>query len=127
MPWLSTEGSARQIDDGTTIVGSGPNASWRLLAYDLAPKHFVVTRQGDNVSICAATVDGVVGVNGRKIETSPLRLTAGDIIDAGSTRFAFSTERKSGVSAATFGPAHIVEVRTGVVHPLSGSSVGIGR
>jgi predicted component of type VI protein secretion system len=127
MPWISTEGAARQIDDGETTVGSGPHAGWRLLAYDLAPKHFVIAKQGDKVSVRAATVESVVAVNGRQIGTSPLQLNAGDMIDAGSTRFAFSKERTSGVSAIAIGPAHIVETRSGVVYPLSGSSVGIGR
>jgi predicted component of type VI protein secretion system len=125
--WLSTEGAALQVSEGQTIVGSGPHAGWRLLAYDLAPKHFVVARHGDRVTICAANVESVVAVNGRQIGTSPIDLHAGDMVDAGSTRFAFSRERTSGVSAAPVGPAHIVEARSGVVHPLSGSSVGIGR
>src|SRR4051812_3803505 len=109
------------------IVGSGPHAAWRLLAYDLAPKHFMIRKQGGKVSIAAATVESVVAVNGRQIGTSPVQLNAGDVIDAGSTRFAFSAERTSGVTAASVGPAHIVESRSGVVHPLSGNSVGIGR
>src|SRR3954468_12126268 len=100
MPWLSTEGAARQIEDGDMIVGSGPHAGWRLLAYDLAPKHFVIKKQGDKISVWAATVDSVVAVNGRQIGTSPIVLNNGDMIDAGSTRFAFSKERTSGVSAA---------------------------
>jgi predicted component of type VI protein secretion system len=127
VPWLSTEGSAREIEDGEMVVGSGPNAGWRLLAYDLAPKHFVVSKQGSRVSICAATVESVVAVNGRQIGTTAIDLNTGDMIDAGSTRFAFSSERTSGVAAVTVGPAHIVETRSGFVHPLSGASIGIGR
>jgi pSer/pThr/pTyr-binding forkhead associated (FHA) protein len=127
VPWLSTEGSARQIGDGQTIVGSGPHAEWRLLAYDLAPKHFVISRDGESITICAATVESVVAVNGHQIGTSPVELHTGDTIDAGSTRFAFSKERTSGVTAAPLGPAHIVETRSGFVHPLAGGSIGIGR
>src|SRR3954469_17405179 len=127
MAWLSTEGAARQIEEGDMVVGSGPSAGWRLLAYDLAPKHFVIARKGGKTFICAATVESVVAVNGRQIGTSPIELNTGDLIDAGSTRFAFSGERTSGVSAVAIGPAHIVETRSGVVHPLSGNSVHIGR
>jgi predicted component of type VI protein secretion system len=127
MAWLSTEGAARQVEDGDMIVGSGPNAGWRLLAYDLAPKHFVISRKNGKTFICAATVESVVAVNGRQIGTSPIELNTGDMIDAGSTRFAFAGERTSGVSAVSIGPAHVVETRSGVVHPLSGNSVGIGR
>lgn len=127
MPWLSTEGAAHQITDGQTIVGSGPAATWRLLEHDLAPRHFIVTQQGDLVTVCAASVDSVVAVNDRQIGTTPITLHSDDLIDAGSARFAFSTQRRSGVTAAPIGAAHILESRTGIVHSLAGTSVGIGR
>ena len=127
MAWLSTEGAAHQIDEGDTIVGSGPQAGWRLVSHDLAPKHFVVTRRGDRVTVCATTLESVIAVNGSQIGTSPVDLRHGDTLDAGSARFAYSKERTSGVSAAEVGLAHIVETRSGVVHPLGDGSIGIGR
>jgi predicted component of type VI protein secretion system len=127
VPWLATEGSAHQIGDGETIVGSGPHAAWRLAAHDLAARHFVVQRSGDRVTVCAASVESVVAVNGRQIGTSPVELRDGDTIDAGSTRFAFSKERRAGIAAAPISVAHIVEARSGIAHPLVGPSVGIGR
>jgi predicted component of type VI protein secretion system len=127
MAWLATEGAAHQLADGDTLVGSGPNAAWRLVSHDLAPRHFIITKQGDRVTVRAATVESVVAVNGRQAGTSPAELRDGDKIDAGSARFAYSVATPSRVSAATVGPAHIVESRSGVAHPLEGASVGIGR
>jgi predicted component of type VI protein secretion system len=127
MAWLATEGAAHQLADGETIVGSGPNAVWRLASHDLAPKHFIIALQGDRATVCAATVENVVAVNGRQAGTAPVELRDGDRIDAGSARFAYSFAKPARVSGALVGPAHIVEVRSGVVHPLDGPSIGIGR
>jgi predicted component of type VI protein secretion system len=127
MAWLATEGAAHQLADGETVVGSGPAATWRLVQHDLAPKHFIVTVQGDRATVRAATVESVVAVNARQAGTSDAELRDGDKIDAGSARFAYSMAKPTRVSSATFGPAHIVEARSGVVHLLDGPSIGIGR
>ena len=127
MAWLATEGAAHQLADGDTIVGSGPNAAWRLVSHDLAPKHFVITIDGTRATVRAATVEAVVAVNGRQAGTGPMELRDGDKIDAGVARFAYSIGTPSRVSGAAVGPAHIVEIRSGVVHPLDAASIGIGR
>jgi predicted component of type VI protein secretion system len=127
MAWLATAGAAHQLADGETLVGSGPNAAWRLISHDLAPKHFIITMQGDRATVRAATLESVVAVNGRQAATSDAELRDGDKIDAGSARFAYSMAKPTRVSSATFGPAHIVESRSGVVHLLDGPSIGIGR
>ena len=127
MPWLATEGSAHQIGEGETIVGSGPHAAWRLASQDLAARHFLITRTGEQVTISAADMESVVAVNGRQIGTTPTPLRDGDMIDAGKARFAFSSQRRSGVTAIEVGPAHLVEVRSGIAHQLEGASIGIGR
>ena len=127
MPWLSTEGASHQIGDDETIVGSGPHATWRLVSHDLAPKHFVLTKHGDHVTVCAASVESVIAVNGRQIGTSPTDLRDGDMLDAGVARFVFSNEETTALPAVTVGPAYIVESRSGVVHPLNDPSIGIGR
>lgn len=127
MAWLATEGAAHQLADGETLVGSGPHAAWRLVSHDLAPKHFIVTSQGERATVRAATVESVVAVNGRQASTSDAELRDGDKIDAGSARFSYTSAKPTRVSSATFGPAHIVEVRSGVVHLLEGPSIGIGR
>jgi predicted component of type VI protein secretion system len=127
MSWLTTEGAARQIGDGQTIVGSGPAAGWRLVAHDLATRHFIIASDGQRVTICAATVETVVAVNGRQITTKPVVLQDGDTIDAGSVRFAFSSSKGASIPQLAVPPAHLVESRGGIVHPLDEPSVGIGR
>lgn len=129
MSWLTTKGAAHQIGEGDTIVGSGPNAGWQLPSQDLAARHFVLSRQGDQMTVRAATVESVVAVNGQQIGLSPVHLQDGDTIDAGNARFNFSTAdaRKSGGGMSTVGPAHLVESRDGIAHPLTKQSVGIGR
>jgi predicted component of type VI protein secretion system len=127
MPWLTTEGAAHQIGEGETIVGSGPHAGWRLAAHDLAARHFIVTSTTNRVSICPASVEAVVAVNGHQIGASPVGLHDGDTIDAGSARFRYSMTQSTSAAAAPIAPAHIAEARSGVVHPLAAGSVGIGR
>jgi predicted component of type VI protein secretion system len=127
MPWLTTEGAAHQIGEGETIVGSGPHAAWRLVSHDLAAKHFIVTSSANRVSICPASVEAVVAVNGHQIGASPIGLHDGDTIDAGSARFRYSMTQSDTTSAVQVEPAHIVEARSGVVHPLTERSAGIGR
>lgn len=127
MPWIATEGSAHQIGDGDTIVGSGPHAAWRLVSHDLAAKHFILHRLGELVSVRAATAEGVVAVNGKQVATAPIDLKTGDTVDAGSVRFFFSKEKPGAVASVAIPPAHIVESNGGIVHPLDEPSIGIGR
>jgi predicted component of type VI protein secretion system len=127
MPWLTTEGASHQIAEGETVVGSGAPATWRLPSHDLAARHFVVNRTGSQVTIRPCGVDSVIAVNGRQAGASGLELRDGDTVDAGESRFLFSTERSGSFPAALVPPAHLVETRGGVAHPLVGPSVGIGR
>jgi len=127
MAWLATESATQKLADGDTIVGSGPNAGWRLAMYDLAPKHFIITMRGARVTVSATSIENVVAVNGRQAGTAPTELRDGDTIDAGSARFAYSIEKPGAIPAAAVGQAHIVESRSNVVHSLAEPSIGIGR
>ena len=127
MSWLTTEGATHQISDGETVVGSGPHAAWRLESHDLTARHFVISSHGAKVTVHAATIEAVIAVNGHQIGLSPAELHDGDTIDAGSARFSFTTSHSGAVPAVPVPPAHLVETRGGVVHPLTQQSVGIGR
>lgn len=127
MPWLTTEGASHQIAEGETIVGSGPNAGWRLASHDLAARHFVLHREGLRVTVRPCGVDGIVAVNGSQAAAAPVALRDGDTIDAGSARFLFSSERSGSYPAQPVPPAHLVETRAHVAHALATTSVGIGR
>src|SRR4051812_26524815 len=127
MPWLTTEGASHQISQGETVVGSGAQATWRLPSHDLAARHFVVDRSGSRVTIRPCGVDSVIAINGRQAGASGVELRDGDTIDAGESRFLFSSERSGSFAAPTVSPAHLLETRSGVAHALATASVGIGR
>ena len=127
MPWLTTEGASHQIAEGETVVGSGARATWRLPSHDLAARHFIVERSGSKVSIRPCGVDSVIAINGRQAAASGVELRDGDTIDAGESRFLFSSERSGSFPAVAVAPAHLIETRSGVAHPLAKPSVGIGR
>jgi len=127
MPWLTTEGASHQIAEGETVVGSGARATWQLPSQDLAARHFVLERSGPTVSIRPCGVDSVIAINGRQAAATGIELHDGDTIDAGESRFLFSSERSGSFPAVSVGPAHLIETRAGVAHSLTKPSVGIGR
>jgi pSer/pThr/pTyr-binding forkhead associated (FHA) protein len=127
MPWLTTEGSSHQIAEGETVVGSGADAGWRLAQYDLASRHFIVDRNGSRVTVRTCGVDNVIALNGVQSGAQAHDLKDGDVIDAGSGRFLFSSERSGSYPAVNVGPAHLIEARGGAAHELLAPSVGIGR
>jgi pSer/pThr/pTyr-binding forkhead associated (FHA) protein len=127
MPWLTTEGASHQIAEGETVVGSGARATWRLPSHDLAARHFVVRRIGSQITIRPCGVDAVIAINGRQAGASGLELRDGDTVDAGESRFVFSSERSGSFIAATVSPAHLIETSSGIAHALATPSVGIGR
>jgi predicted component of type VI protein secretion system len=127
MPWLTTEGGSHEIVDGETIVGSGSHAGWRLEGRDLAPRHFVVERHGSRVRVRPCGIDAVLVVNGAQSGANPVELRNGDTIDAGSARFLYSAEQSGAFPAASRVEAHLLETRSGIVHPLAAPSTGVGR
>lgn len=127
MPWLTTEGASREIEEGETTVGSGEQADWRLESGDLAPRHFVIRRAGGVTTVRPCGLDDVIAINGAQAGAKPVELHDGDTIDAGSARLLFSAERSGAYAAAAVSPAHLMDVRGGIAYPLEGTSVGIGR
>jgi len=127
MPWLTTEGASHQIAEGETVVGSGAQSAWRLASKGLAARHFVVARKASRITVRPCGRDAVIVINGAQAGLNERELHDGDTIDAGSTRFLFSSERSGSFPAIPVGPAHLVDARGGVAHDLATSSVGIGR
>lgn len=127
MPWLTTEGASREIGEGEITVGSGDQADWRLESGDLALRHFVVRRTGGVTTVRPCGLDDVIALNGVQAGANPIELHDGDTIDAGSARFLYSAERSGAYPAVAVDPAHLMDVRGGIVYPLETTSVGIGR
>lgn len=127
MPWLTTEGASHQIAEGETVVGSGAQAGWRLPHHELAARHFIIARAGPRIFVRPCGVDNVIAINGAQSGAHPRDLKDGDVIDAGSARFLFSSERSGSYPAVSVTPAHLLETRGGVAHDLALASAGIGR
>lgn len=127
MPWLTTEGESHQLVDGETVVGSGPQADWRLESHELATRHFIIERSADHFTVRPCGVDDVIAVNGTQAGLHPLALHNGDTIDAGTARFLFSADRSRTSPPVSVGPAYLTETRGGTVYPLVLQAVGIGR
>jgi predicted component of type VI protein secretion system len=128
MPWLALGATNREIREGDTVVGSGPEADWRVASVDLTARHFVVRLQSGAAAIEACSPDNVVVLNGQQlVARSPVR--DGETILAGSGRFSFSTARPKAapVVEAPVEPGFLVDATDRMAHPLEGRSTPIGR
>jgi len=129
MAWLAVGTTMQELgDDGELLVGSGPEAQWRVTSAGLSPSHFVVSVRGQNVTLLPASRDTVVVINGEQLRGTSRPLVDGAAIHAGSGRFLFS--RSMPPRSASDEPAaavgFLVDDRVGVAHPL-GPSTLIGR
>lgn len=131
MPWLAGGWShePRELRDGEIIVGGGAEASWRLSAADLMPRHFVLVTQTGTVTIRAFNTDSVVVVNGEQLSSAAHRLNDGDVITAGNARFVFSDAEPAARRVTPPAPtsAYLVDVRAKTAYRLVNRSTGIGR
>jgi pSer/pThr/pTyr-binding forkhead associated (FHA) protein len=129
MPWLAFGMQTRELRDGEIVVGAAPDASWRVTTADLMPHHFSIAVRGRDVLVRACTSDNVVAVNGAQVSGEPRALREGDVISAGSGRFAYNDEapRTSPLEAPEFPQAHLIDERRRVAHPLNARSTPIGR
>ena len=128
MAWLAVGTTMRELGDGELLVGSGPEAQWRVTSADLSPSHFIVSVRGPNVTLLPASRDAVVVINGERLQGTSRPLVEGSAILAGSGRFLFSESMpaasESAEPAATVG--FLVDDHAHVAHPL-GPSTLIGR
>jgi pSer/pThr/pTyr-binding forkhead associated (FHA) protein len=119
----------RELRDGEIVVGSSSDAGWRVTTGDLMPRHFVLTAQGRDVSVRAFTADNVVALNGQQLSGQPQMLRDGDVISAGSARFAYTDDaaRTTPLEPPEFQQAHLIDERRRLAHPLNNRSTPIGR
>src|SRR5690242_10817948 len=92
MPWIAFGMMTRELRDGTTVVGSATDADWRVTTADLAPRHFVLAVRGTSVAVRPSTTENVVVVNGEQLHETERMLRDGDVIGAGSGRFAYNVD-----------------------------------
>jgi pSer/pThr/pTyr-binding forkhead associated (FHA) protein len=129
MPWLAFGMMTRELRDGEIVVGSAADASWRVTTADLMPRHFVLTVRGREVSVRACTADNIVAVNGQQVSAQPQTLAEGDVISAGSGRFAYNHDapRTTPLEPLEFSQAHLIDETRRIAHPLNNRSTPIGR
>ncbi len=129
MPWIAFGMMTRELRDGNTIVGSATDADWRVTTADLAPRHFALAMRGGSVTVRPTSADNVVVVNGGQLDESERALRDGDVIAAGSGRFAYNvdTPRTTPLDVIEVRQAFLIETAAGVAHPLNHRSTPIGR
>jgi pSer/pThr/pTyr-binding forkhead associated (FHA) protein len=129
MPWIAFGMMTRELRDGEIVVGSATDADWRVTTADLAPRHFVVAVRGSAVSVRPTTTDNVVVVNGEQLGDSGRTLRDGDLVSAGSGRFAYNVDgpRTTPLDVIEVRQAFLIETVAGVAHPLNHRSTTIGR
>jgi predicted component of type VI protein secretion system len=129
MPWIAFGMMTRELRDGEIIVGSATDADWRVTTADLAPRHFVLATSGTSVVVRSTTADNVVVVNGEQLRDGERALRDGDVIAAGSGRFAYNVDapRTTPLDVIEVRQAFLIELAAGLAHPLSHRSTTIGR
>ena len=136
MPYLELNGTTHELGEGETTVGSGAQATWRLLSHDLAARHFVVVRgPAGAVELQPCSPQSVVVVNGEQVSTGSVALRTGDVIAAGGARFHFIEDAGALGSLAARLPAadagtttaHLIDEGARGAYPLTHRTTTIGR
>ncbi len=134
MPYIDFAGNTRELTAGETLVGSGPQAGWRLQNDGLAPRHltFVVDADG-RTTVRPHSGNTVVTVDGERVPSHGRVLADGDVLCAGSASMTFlesiaaTRGSRSSRVAASGAPAHLVDEAAGVAYPLDRLVTRIGR
>lgn len=129
MAWLEYGGRLRKLPDGISVVGSGPDASFRVDDADLMPRHFIVHPRDDHVEVAAFSPDVVVRVAGAQIGTDSHPTSYGSPIQAGSAEFHIWAQQPAQYAAASAPPARawLIDEREGLAYPLDRAVTPIGR
>jgi predicted component of type VI protein secretion system len=129
MPWIAFGMMTRELRDGDIVVGSAPDADWRVTTADLAPRHFILSMRGPAVSVRSTSADNVVVVNGEQLRDGERTLRDGDLVAVGSGRFAYNVDapRTTPLDIIEVRQAFLIETAAGIAHPLNQRSTTIGR
>lgn len=136
MPVLELEGSPELMGnpralEGTLVIGSGAQATWRIPDRDLAARHFTLRAEGGDATVAPATTQSVIAVNGRQVGVGGAPVRTGDVIAAGSARFVYLAEARA-VHAVRVGDsagerAYLVDGARRRAYELGRRVVQIGR
>jgi predicted component of type VI protein secretion system len=125
MPYLEYDHTTRPLGPGVLSIGSGTEASWRIVGRDLMPLHAIMTLQRDGrAHVEPGTPAAMIVVNGTEIPDGRAMLSFGDVLQIGTARFTyrqFATDENTGQR-----PGYLHDTRRGRVYTL-GDITEIGR
>ena len=123
MPYLEFEHQLRQIGPGVLTIGSGTEATWRVLGRDLAPLHVILSpeRNGQVIVTRSATY-APIAINGQELSEGRGVLGFGDRLQLGHSEFVY--RQVAGTTPSREG--YLRDTRRGRVYKLTGT-LEIGR
>lgn len=131
MPFLDSGHSSIEVTPGELLVGSGAQATWRVLNSDLAARHFTIKVGPDgSATLQPYSASTIVVVNGAAASPSGIPIRTGDVIAAGSARFYFVDDLEAPrpeVTDQQARPAYLIDEAERQAYPLAKRTVTIGR
>jgi pSer/pThr/pTyr-binding forkhead associated (FHA) protein len=131
MPFLDNGTSSVELTPGDLLVGSGAQATWRVINADLAARHFTVKSGPDGTTTLKPySASTIVVVNGAAVGQAGTSIKVGDVIAAGSTRFFLTKdleEPRPDFSVPESRTAYLVDEGERRAFPMSKRTISIGR
>ena len=131
MPFLDSGHSSIEVTPGELLVGSGAQATWRVLNSDLAARHFTIKVADDgSATLRPYSASTIVVVNGAAASPSGIPIRPGDVIAAGSARFYYVDDLEAprpDAGQQQSRPAYLIDETERQAYPLAKRTVSIGR
>ena len=131
MAFLDSGHSSIEVTPGELLVGSGAQATWRVLNSDLAARHFTIKVAPDgSATLRPYSASTIVVVNGAAASPSGIAIRPGDVIAAGSARFFYVDDLEAPrpeVADQQGRTAYLIDEAERQAFPLSKRTVSIGR
>src|SRR5689334_16037667 len=87
MPHLEFGQTSRPLGPGVLTIGSAPEAGWRILDYDLAPIHAMITLERDgHAHLSRPSLRARILVNGEEMLDPTCQLAFDDVVTLGRAR-----------------------------------------
>jgi predicted component of type VI protein secretion system len=117
MPYLEFEQQLRQVGPGVLTIGSGTEASWRILGRELAPLHVIITPERDGRAVVKRGAPyAEVFLNDAELPDGRGVLGFGDRLRVGGAEFVYRQTAHQGRSREGF----LRDTRRGRVYMLNG-------
>lgn len=131
MPFLDNGISSIEVTPGDMLVGSGAQATWRVANCDLAARHFTLkVAQDGTATLRPYSASTIVVVNGAAVTQAGTPVRIGDVIAAGTARFAYINDLEDPrpePAAAESRPAYLIDEGARCAHALTKRVMSIGR